>query len=197
MNPDELLELAEEVARYVRARGARPVIVGGIALAAHNVFRATKDLDLGVATPPPNLALIAEDLCEAGFDVELREPDGNDRLGGLIEVLRDGLRVEVVNYDNSPSRGFPRAIEDGLAALPDDGLRAIPLPQLVALEIYASSLDAGGYRSRRDVWMLLQNNPSADQAEIWSTCRKYRLPVDRFRDLMEAEARLVAKDDQR
>lgn len=188
MNPDELLEFAQEVAHFVRARGVRSVIVGGIALAAHNVFRATKDLDLGVSTPPANLALIAQDLREGGFDVELREPDGDDRLGGLIEVRREPLTVEVVNFDNSPAHGFPQAIEDGLAALPDDGLRAIPLTQLVALKIYASSLDAGGHRSRRDVWMLLQNNPHADHAEIWDTCRKYRLPVDRFRDLMEAEA---------
>lgn len=188
MTPDELLALARQVAPVIQRRGVRPVIVGGIALATHNVFRATKDLDLGVATPPSNLELIDRDLRAAGFDTVLRRPASNDRLGGVIEVCRGPLTVEVVNYDNSPAFGFPKAIEDGLAALPDGELRAIPLTQLIALKIYASSLDVGGQRSRRDVWMLLKNNPEVDADAIWEKCREYRLPVDAFRALMEREA---------
>lgn len=172
------------------------MIVRGIAMAAHNVFRATKDLDLGVATPPSNLELIARDLEDAGFDVNLQRPASNDRLGGVIVVCRGGLKVEVVNYDNSPAYGFPKAIEDGLAAITQDELQAIPLTQLVALKVYASNLEVGGQGSRRDVWMLLQNNPDADWEAIWETCRRYGLPVEKFRELMqrEAVARAEGKD---
>ena len=188
MTPEELLAFARQVEAIIRRRGVRPMIVGGIAMAAHKVFRATKDLDLGVATPPSNLERIARDLEDAGFDVQLQRPASDDRLGGVIVVRRGGLRVEVVNYDNSPAYGFPKAIEDGLAAITQDELQAIPLPQLVALKVYASNLEVGGQGSRRDVWMLLQNNPDADWEAIWDTCRRYRLPVDAFRALMEREA---------
>jgi hypothetical protein len=49
-------------------------------------------------------------------------------------------------------------------------LRIVPLPQLVALKLYA-----GGSKSRADIVELLRRNPDVDLAPIRQACRRYRL----------------------
>ncbi len=49
-------------------------------------------------------------------------------------------------------------------------LRLVPLPQLVALKLYA-----GGSKSRADIVELLRRNPEADLSPIRTACRRYRL----------------------
>ena len=49
-------------------------------------------------------------------------------------------------------------------------LRVIPIPQLVALKLYA-----GGLKSHSDIVELLRRNPEVDLEAIRETCRKYRL----------------------
>ena len=51
-------------------------------------------------------------------------------------------------------------------------LRAIALPQLIALKLYA-----GGDPSRQDILALLAANPDANVDEIRDVCNAYRLPV--------------------
>jgi len=105
--------------------------------------------------------------------VEFREPDGDDPLGGTIDVVaRSGGFVQVVNFDNSPSNGFPKVIRDAIQALgpPTGKLRVAPLPYLVAMKLYA-----GGEKSRRDIQALVQNNPDEDWEAIRALCMGYGL----------------------
>ncbi len=72
--------------------------LGAVALAAHGYVRFTEDLDLGVNTDLGALHKAAEVIRTAGFEVELREPDGQDPLGGVVDVRGPYGLVQIVNY---------------------------------------------------------------------------------------------------
>ncbi len=110
-------------------------------------------------------------LMKDGFTAELHEPDGNDPLGGVIDIRGDFGLVEVVSFADR----LPAVIRDALAAeaVPirsGSGLRVVPMAQLVALKLYA-----GGLGSKADILELLRRNPEADLETIRATWRRYRL----------------------
>jgi len=148
------------------------VVIGAVALAAHGYVRFTEDLDLGVNTDLGTLKQVVDALRTAGFEVELREPDGQDPLGGVVDVRGPFGLIQIVNYGGR----FPAVIDGGLAAADTvirsgSRLRIVPLPHLVALKLYA-----GGTKSRADIVELLARNPDADVAAIRDLCRNWRLP---------------------
>ncbi|MFY8222427.1 MAG: hypothetical protein ACOVJ6_11020 [Pirellulales bacterium] len=170
-DPEAVIQAAEEVAGILESRGVGVLVIGAVALAAHGYVRFTEDLDLGVNTDLGTLHKAAEALRTAGFEVELREPDGQDPLGGVVDVRGPFGLVQIVNYGDR----FPAAIDGGLAAAetvirPGSRLRIVPLPHLVALKLYA-----GGTKSRADIVELLSHNPDADMAAIRDLCRSWRL----------------------
>ena len=161
-NPDEVIRAAEEVAEILESRGVGAVVIGAVALAAHGYVRFTEDLDLGVNTDLGTLSRVAEALRAAGFEVQVREPDGEDPLGGVVDVRGPFGLVQIVNYGGR----FPAVIDGGLAAAdtvirPGSRLRIVPLPHLVALKLYA-----GGTKSRADIVELLSRTPDADMGAI-------------------------------
>ncbi|TSA08251.1 MAG: hypothetical protein D4R77_03020 [Planctomycetaceae bacterium] len=171
VNPDEVIRAAEEVAEILESRGVGAVVIGAVALAAHGYVRFTEDLDLGVNTDLGTLSRIAEALRTAGFEVQVREPNGEDPLGGIVDVRGPFGLVQIVNYGGR----FPAVIDGGLAAAdtvirPGSRLRIVPLPHLVALKLYA-----GGTKSRTDIVELLSRNPDADMAAIRDLCHGWRL----------------------
>lgn len=170
-HPTGLLEAAERIAAALAESGAEAIVIGAAALAAHRYVRHTEDLDLGVNVAIRDLAALAGRLHAAGFEVMLREPDGQDPLGGVIDVSGPFGLVQIVNFGDR----FPAVIEDGLAAatlpMQDRGrLRIIPLPHLIALTLYA-----GGMKSKADIVEVLRANPAADRDAISWLCRQYRL----------------------
>ena len=80
--PDDLLRAAEKVLAVLARHHLDAVVIGAVALAAHHYVRQTEDLDLGVNADLPTLRAVVTSLREVGLDVELREPDGADPLGG-------------------------------------------------------------------------------------------------------------------
>lgn len=170
-DPEEVIRAAEEVTGILESRGVGAVVIGAVALAAHGYVRFTEDLDLGVNTDLATLNQVADSLRTAGFEVELREPDGQDPLGGVVDVRGAFGLVQIVNYGGR----FPAVIDGGIAAAdtvirPGSRLRIVPLPHLVALKLYA-----GGTKSRADIVELLARNPDADVAAIRDLCRGWRL----------------------
>ena len=162
---------AERVASLLVANGVIAVVIGGVALAAHRYVRHTEDIDLGVDADVPKMRVLAAVLRAEGFVVELYEPDGDDPLGGVIDVSGAFGLVQVVSFANR----FPAVIRDALAGddvriRPGSALRLVPLAQLVALKLYA-----GGLRSKSDIVELLRRNPDADLETIRGTCKRYRL----------------------
>lgn len=170
-DPEGNLRAAERVASLLAENGVRAVLIGGVALAAHRYVRHTVDIDLGVDADVPKMRVLAAALCGEGFVVDFHEPDGDDPLGGVIDVSGPFGLVQVVSFANR----FPAVIHDALAGedvriRPGSELRLVPLAQLVALKLYA-----GGAGSRSDIVELLRRNPEADLNCVWETCRRYRL----------------------
>ena len=170
-DPEANLQAAERGARLLERRGVPSVVIGAVALAAYRYIRLTEDIDLGVDADLPAMRMLVAALREEGFTAELKEPDGDDPLGGVIDVSGPFGLVQVVSFGGR----FPAAIRDALTGddirvNPGSKLRIVPLPQLVALKLYA-----GGSKSRADIVELLRRNPEVDLAAIRKVCRRYRL----------------------
>jgi hypothetical protein len=170
--PETLLDAAESVLAVLREFQTDAVVIGAVALAAHHYVRFTEDLDLAVNAERPTFRDIAEGLRAKGFQVELREPDLNDPLSGVIDASSACGLIQLVNFGQT----FPAVITDAikeatLTVRSESPLRVAPLPHLVALKLYA-----GGLKSKADIVELLKRNTEADLNEIRALCEKYRLP---------------------
>ena len=175
------LEVAETVADVLAARGAESAVIGAVALAAHGYVRATRDFDLATFTDPFSRLREAKEVLErSGFRAELRSPDAEDPLGGVLDIQGEGFQpIQVVNYLNPLA---PRVSDLGLEAvreaqpglLRNSRLRVVTLPFLIALKLYA-----GGAKSRADVAELLERQERLDLKPIRDVARRFGL-VDEF-----------------
>jgi len=165
------LDEAERIAGFLADEGLEAVLIGAVALAAHRYVRFTHDVDLGVNADLTQMRQLVDSLRARGYAPVFHEPDGQDPLGGVIDIPGPFGMVQIVSFEGR----FPAAIRDALAGQvirtrPDGGLRVIPIPQLVALKLYA-----GGWKSLADIVELLRRNPEADLDAIGETCHGYRL----------------------
>lgn len=147
------------------------VVIGAVALAAYHYVRQTGDIDLGVNADLPTMRAVTESLRRAGYSVEFREPDGADPLGGVIDVSGSFGLLQIISYADR----FPAVIEDALRisklfVREGSPLRLAPIPQLIALKLYA-----GGYKSKADIVELLAHNPDLDLDEVRAVCERYRI----------------------
>lgn len=170
-NPEAILQAAETVIGILKQHRVDAVVIGAIALAAHHYVRQTDDVDLGVNANLPTLRAVTESLRLAGFNAELREPDGDDPLGGVIDVSGPFGLLQVISYAGR----FPAVIDDALLSATlvvreGSPLRLAPIPHLIALKLYA-----GGYKSKADIVELLSRNPDVNLSEVRAVCRRYRL----------------------
>jgi hypothetical protein len=165
------LQVADRIAGMLAASNVPVVVIGAVALAAHRYVRFTEDIDLGVIADMARMRSLVESLRSAGYNTEFHEPDGDDPLGGVIDVSGPFGLVQIISFEDR----FPAVIRDALAGediriRPGSMLRIMPIPQLVALKLYA-----GGWKSHADIVELLRRNPEADVDMIHKTCRKYHL----------------------
>lgn len=168
---DALLDAAEEIAALMRLHNVEPIVIGATALAAHRYIRMTRDIDLGCNADLAKLRQLATALQERGYQASLREPDADDPLGGVIDVQGPFGLVQIINFYGR----FPAAIEDALREAqwvirPGSRLALAPIPQLIALKLYA-----GGRKSKLDILELLDRNPEVDIEAIRARCRAYGL----------------------
>lgn len=171
LDPDKTLRIAVQVAAAAERLGIDTALIGAAALAVHGYARGTEDVDLAASIHPHDqLGALARSLSAMGLHTELRLPDDEDPLGGVLVIWAssnaDGEPsdvVEVVNFFN-PARpslnpaatAISRAVQlDGV------GLRCVGLADLVALKLYA-----GGSTDLADVVQLLARNRSVDLDEI-------------------------------
>lgn len=169
MNPN--IREAERIAGLLAEDGAECLVIGAVALAAHGYIRFTRDVDLGVDAGVSEMVRLTSKLRANGYDALFHEPDGDDPLGGVIDIEGPFGLVQIVSFGGR----FPAAIRDGLAGegvciSSGSCLRVAPIPQLVALKLYA-----GGLKSLADVVELLRRNPSVDLSQIAEVCRRYRI----------------------
>lgn len=184
------LALAERVVALALDRGVSTALIGANALAVHGYIRATGDIDLAAATTLDKLEELNRDLRAAGFSTDLRYPDDDDPLGGSISIWtatdEDGPidEVEIINF-LLPSRATRLPVQamlrESISLGSQTVLRAVTLPHLVVLKLYAGSL-----RDRADIVELLARNPHTNVDEIRALCTAYHL--DGFEPLL-VEAR--------
>lgn len=193
------IRLAERVAEAARSLGFESALIGAAALAVHRYTRATEDIDLAVSVDPERkLAELGRALSRGGLLTELRMPDDDDPLGGLLSVREpldsESNPVEVVNFLN-PWRPVRSPARDAIARaqpLPGTKLRCVTIEDLVALKLYA-----GGLQDHADVVQLLARNPEIDRELV----RRIAGPYDRDRVLerllVQADALAHEADSQR
>lgn len=185
----DALDLAERVADVLEAKGIRAALIGATAMAVHGYVRATQDIDLGTRDLSiAQLATIAGELRAQGMEVDVRTPDADDPLGGLIRVSdHDGNQVDVVNFGNPWTGAGRRVGEVGLAEpwVPLEGKRvaAVGLPGLVILK-----LAAGSRFDLRDAAELLARNPELDLAALGESAAALRLDKRLARVLADVKA---------
>jgi hypothetical protein len=165
------LQVAERIARILADSHIPVLVIGAVALAAHRYVRFTEDIDLGVIANLAGMRSLADSLRAEGFQAVFHEPDGQDPLGGVIDVSGPFGLIQIISFEDR----FPAAIRDALDGEdirihPGSMLRIIPIPQLVALKLYA-----GGWKSHSDIIELLRRNPAVDLNHLRETCRRYRL----------------------
>jgi hypothetical protein len=175
LSVERTLKLAEDVVGVVRAHQLDAVVIGAMALAVHGYPRDTSDLDLAISADPKLLHTLAQSLRLLGHEVEVRDPDPQDPLGGVLDVRAAGADlVQVVNFLNPPAGGFPRLVADALIdaspLVPGSTLRVVSPYHLVAFKLYA-----GGAKSKLDILELLDRNPQIDRARLQALCDEYRL----------------------
>ncbi len=168
---DKSLQEAERIACLLAEHNLPTVVIGAVALAAHHYIRFTEDIDLGVNADLKQMKKIRDSLISCGYEATLNEPDGDDPLGGVIDVVGAFGLIQIISFENR----FPAVISDALAGediriTEGSLLRIVPIAQLVALKLYA-----GGWKSKADVFELLRRNPGVDLEMIRTTCRRYRL----------------------
>lgn len=167
----ELIRHAEVVVNLAASLGEELLVIGAVALAGHRYVRFTRDLDLAGTLPLFRMRALADALLKEGFTVELREPDADDPLGGVMDIESKFGQIQVISF----AERFPAVIHDALADATlrvRDGspLRIIPLAHLIVLKLYA-----GGFKSKADIVEVLSVNPEADLAAIEELCTRYRV----------------------
>jgi hypothetical protein len=168
---NDLLAAAERVAALLAEKGISALVIGAIALAAHRYIRFTHDIDLAIDADLASMRDCTLALSTAGYEAVFHEPDADDPLGGVIDITGTFGLVQVISFADR----FPAAIKDSFASsplslYPGSALRLIPIPQLVALKLYA-----GGHKAKADIIELLKRNPEQDRAGITRTIKRYRL----------------------
>src|SRR6185436_12575791 len=112
---------------------------------------------------------------------EIRYPDADDPLGGLLRMSPpSAMSIEVVNFLNPLRRSRGTLEREALASAieqPDLGLRVVDLPHLVALK-----LKAGGPGDLRDVGELLRIKRPP---EVEAVCARHKLGKELARVLAE------------
>ena len=169
--PESILSTAEAVIGVLKHHRVDAVVIGAVALAAYHYVRQTDDIDLGVNADLKTMRALTEALRHEGFTAELREPDGADPRGGVIDVSGTFGLLQIISF----AERFPAVIDDALSAAKlvvreGSPLRLVPIPQLIALKLYA-----GGYKSKADIVELLARNPDVDLNVVRTVCKRYRL----------------------
>jgi hypothetical protein len=167
LNPDKTLLLAAHVAVEAEKLGIKTALIGAAALAVHGYARGTQDIDLAaVVLPLGPLSQLAQRLQAEGLYTELRLPDEDDPLGGVLVIAESEAGfdvVEVVNFLNPLRRVANPAAQAIARAFPLDGvgLHCVALADLVALKLYA-----GGMSDHADIVQLLARNSGVDLNEL-------------------------------
>jgi hypothetical protein len=167
------MTLLEQVVGTLQREGIPHALIGAGALAVHGVSRSTLDHDLlAMDTRALDRAMWGE---WPGVDIDIRRPDADDPLAGVIRFRAAGERdVDLVVGRGAWQRDIiSRA---GPLRIGDTDVQVVTAADLVLLKLYA-----GGTQDRWDIEQLLAAEPS-DKLRAQVESRLPALPL-RCREL--------------
>ncbi len=171
------IEIAEQVYELLTRLGIDAAVIGAMALAVHRYIRFTRDFDFATYTDPfLKLPGLQQAIQKAGLQVELRKPDADDPLGGVLEITGKGFKpIQIVNLLNPLASRImtlgKEAIDEAKSGLIEHSpMRVVTLPYLIALKLYG-----GGPKNKNDVIELLERNRPVDLGPVRDVCRRHAL----------------------
>lgn len=151
-----LAEQIREALTMFASSGTQPALIGGLAVAAHQVVRATKDVDFLVAAEAADK--VHDALLNVGYQCLYRSEDAANYVRGT-----EGLDLL---YAHRPlarrllAQATPRDTPMGR-------LRVISVEGLIGFKLQGFTNDAARTRDLDDIRALLQRHrPSLDMAEL-------------------------------
>lgn len=162
------MNLLAAVFDYLHARDIGAAAIGGVALAAHGIVRATLDADVLVTDPRVLRAEFWAGL--SGARAEARSGDVDDPLAGVVHLVSGAEEVDViVGKDLWQTRALERAVILSVGGR--------PLPTVDRADFVLLKLFAGGPQDLLDVQLLLAADREGTlRAEVEARIRD--LPVD-------------------
>lgn len=171
MSPEPVgVETVYVVERVLREHGLEHAFIGGLALSAWGVPRATFDLDLTLALPVERQGSLLAALRGLGWDVdEIFERGWRDQMAGMpvlsVRIPADGtlIRVDLLVAETP----FLRSV---LARRVEIDLGQGPIPLCTAADLVLFKLVAWRPKDRLDLDNILwvQGVPERDYLERWA-----------------------------
>ncbi|MFA5683021.1 MAG: nucleotidyl transferase AbiEii/AbiGii toxin family protein [Lysobacteraceae bacterium] len=164
--PARLRQILDDVTRALTRKNIRHALAGGMALAAHGIPRATKDLDFLIDAADEQAADRALD--ELGFNREIRGQ-------GFARYVRRPLKElpEIAEWVDLlyARRELGRQLLGEAQKVPiarDDGppLAVVPVDGLILMKLMAMVADPSRVQDRQDILDLLQHH-GADLHHTW------------------------------
>jgi hypothetical protein len=156
------MSLAARVITHLERASVPCAVIGGVALGAHGIARATLDTDVLVCEPE---VLVAAFWVRRGMPVPtIRRGDADDPLAGVIALRTDGEQVDVV-----VGRGAWMVQMLDRRVWVGTGRSKLPIvdrADLVLLKLYAA-----GPQDLLDVRLLLQADPTRLRRSVESRLR--------------------------
>lgn len=127
-----------DVVEILRREKVYYVVIGAFALTVLGVIRATTDVDALLFTKPGRLAKLEKPFKRAGFNTELRTPEADDPVWGMLILSDDlGNHVELLGgLRNMDPDLFARALE---VKFRDETLRIVGREDFIAMKCFAGS----------------------------------------------------------
>jgi hypothetical protein len=142
--------LLSRVLEVLEAHGARPALIGGMALAAHGVGRATQDFDILVLDTAVLSETFWTGLRKSGVELEVQRGDATDPLAGVVRF--PGANEPSVDVVVGRRRWQSEVLDRRRTIRLDD----LPVPIVEAADLVLLKLDAGGPQDQLDIRLLLR-----------------------------------------
>lgn len=147
------MSILAQIAATLEASGIRHAMIGGMALTAYKINRATLDVDLLVVDAACLSPERWSDLASQGVAVEVRKGDLTDPLAGVVRFNGHGESIDLV----VGKFGWQRRIIERAEPIP-----AVEVPVARAADLILLKLYAGGFQDAWDIHQLLAH-PSREE----------------------------------
>ena len=147
-------------------------LIGGLALASHNVVRATKDLDFLVARHSLEISNLAQDLEAKGLPAAARKASQGDPVAGVVQMKVPTAQGHVTCDLIVPSFAWQAEAIRNAVSVDLEGLvvRVAAAPDLFLLKLYA-----GGPQDLLDAAHLLRQQGPAERRSWKTAAEKLKL----------------------